>query len=113
MTSALNRKAKLIVKTLLRPLIEPRRFQAYCVGTPKSGTHSIAALFSPHYRACHEPEFLELWNKLFTVQDGLISERELVRYVRARDKRLWLELDSSNLNFFLIDILVQESMIDC
>ncbi len=31
----------------------PRRFHAYCVGLPKSGTVSLAGLFS-NYRSCHE-----------------------------------------------------------
>ena len=31
----------------------------YCVGTAKSGTHSIASLFS-HYRAAHEPAVQKL-----------------------------------------------------
>jgi hypothetical protein len=75
---------------------------------PKSGTHSIAGLFSARYRAAHEPEFTELWHTLFSVKDGLMSKEELSNYVRKRDKRLWLELDSSNLNAFLIDILLKE-----
>lgn len=90
------------------PRLVPRRFHAYCVGTPKSGTHSIDGLFSVKYRSSHEPEFESLWNMLLAANEGLVSNEKLLKYVRKRDKRLWLELDSSNLNYYLIDILILE-----
>ena len=96
------------LKGYLRPLVQPRRFQAYCIGTPKSGTHSIAGLFSPNYRSSHEPEFEFLWNMLLDVHEGLVSQEQFLKQIKARDRRLWLELDSSNLNYYLIDILIKE-----
>lgn len=96
------------LKDYLRPVLKPRRFQAYCIGTPKSGTHSIAGLFSPKYRSSHEPEFESLWNMLLDVHEGIVSEEQFLRKIKARDRHLWLELDSSNLNYYLIDILIKE-----
>ena len=36
-----------------------RRTRLYCVGGGKSGTHSVAEMFSRNVRARHEPEALE------------------------------------------------------
>lgn len=88
-------------------LFNPRRIHAYCVGTPKSGTHSMEGLFRRHYRADHEPESQETIELIFSIVNGTITPVELNNYIRQRDRRLWLELDSSHLNYFLIDMLVQ------
>ncbi len=45
-----------------------RAFHAYCIGTQKSGTHSIAGLFQPLYKAAHEPEHYELFQLLLATQ---------------------------------------------
>ena len=95
------------IKYFLNPLIYPRKFHAFCLGTPKSGTHSIAEIFDPCYRACHEPEFNNLWSTLFSYQDGCLNDEDMLYFVKARDRRLWLELDSSNLNYFLMEFLLQ------
>jgi hypothetical protein len=88
--------------------MKPRRFHAYCVGTAKSGTHSIADLFRINYRAAHEAESEELINTLLDTWNSPINKEALIKYIRARDKTLYLELDSSQLNYFLIDILIKE-----
>lgn len=92
----------------LRRLLYPRRFQAYCIGTAKSGTSSIAALFRKHYQAAHEPESQHIIDIFLTDARGSLDERELIKYIKTRDKRLGLELDSSQLNYFFLDILVRE-----
>lgn len=94
--------------SVLERIFKPRHFQAYCVGTAKSGTHSIAAIFSKNYRAAHEPNSEEFIDLLFAVWNGSREPKHLRRYIKERDKRLWLEIDSSQLNYFVLDILVQE-----
>lgn len=85
-----------------------RKFQAYCIGMPKSGTHSIDGLFGNNYRSLHEPEFENTWNTLLSYDKGEMNENQLHDILRARDRRLWLELDSSNLNYYLMDFLLHE-----
>lgn len=96
------------LKNQLRPLLQPRRFQAYCLGTAKSGTHSMAAIFRPHYRAIHEPENQSLIRMVLAAEKGIDHQEKLVQYVRNRDRNLWLELDSSQVNYFLLDVLLSE-----
>lgn len=91
----------------LRPIFHPRRFHAFCVGALKSGTHSMAGLFS-HYRAAHEPEYPLLIDTALEARAGRLNRRAQVAFVKQRDFRLWLELDSSALNIFFLDILVRE-----
>jgi len=89
-------------------LQRPRRFQAYCVGTAKSGTHTIAGLLSHRYRTAHEPEDNATIDMILAAANGSINKREITEFVRKRDKRLRLELESSHFNHFFIDILVNE-----
>jgi hypothetical protein len=91
---------------LLRYLLRPRRFQGYCVGTGKSGTHSLAGLFQRHYWTAHEPDWLTI-EMILAMAKGSVSKPEIIDYVKRRDKRLWLEFESSNLGYFFIDYLVQ------
>ena len=85
-----------------------RRTRLYGIGTPKSGTHSIAAMFSGSVRSDHEPERAEVLEKTYAHQDGHISDEELRQWVRARDRKLALEVDSSSLNFEILDLLLRE-----
>jgi DNA-binding protein Fis len=85
------------------------RFKAYCVGMAKTGTTSIHAIFnSAQYRSAHEPEATFLIPKILAFVKGKIDRNQLTRYVKHRDRRLGLEMDSSHINYYLIDILVRE-----
>lgn len=97
----------LLLSKLLFRLRYPRKTHLYGVGTGKSGTHSLAAIFSDHLRTAHEPERAKVIDVILAVSAGRINEEELRRYVLERDRRLWLEVDSSHLNFFLLDQLVE------
>ncbi len=84
------------------------RFKAYCVGAAKTGTTSIHAAFSKKYRSAHEPEGGLLCNQILAYATGKSDKSELTRIVKRRDRRLGLEMDSNNDNYFLLDILVNE-----
>ncbi len=89
------------------PFLRRRAFHAYCAGMAKSGTHSIAGIFGGH-RAAHEPEAAELIDRVLAVAAGRGDDADLRRYVRQADRRLRLEMSSSQLNYFVIDHLVEE-----
>jgi hypothetical protein len=87
-------------------VLRPRRFQAYCVGHMKTGTNSIADIFRANYRSAHEPGDSELIRAI----PGPGREpgpAEVSRFLAARDRRMWLEMDSSHLNYFFIEGLVR------
>lgn len=92
----------------LFPKIYPRKFQAYCIGAPRTGTNSIAGLFSDHYRAHHEPEPDLLLRKILSCEHKEIHKVEFTEFIKHRDRRLWLELESNHLLHFAVDILVEE-----
>lgn len=88
-----NKVTRLSKNSSLELILRPkRRFQAYCVGTGKSGTHSIAALFKSQYRSLHEPESRLVIETILAAADGLINTRELHKFVKQQDNRLWLEM---------------------
>lgn len=77
----------------------------FCVGDEKTGTHSVAGLFSA-YRAEHEPEAHDLRPLVEARLRGDLADGDLERYLDAKDARLALEVDSSFLNGEIIDVLV-------
>lgn len=90
------------------PYLKPRRFHAFGVGTPKSGTHSLEAVFTGHYRTWHEPELERFMRIIVARADGSVSESGTRAHLRRLDRCKWLELNSSWLNYALLDLLLDE-----
>jgi hypothetical protein len=86
----------------------PLRFKAYCIGMAKTGTTSMHIIFSHHYRSAHEAESGFLCKKNLAFLNGKINRNQFTHYLKHRDQRLNLEMDSSALNYFLLDMLVKE-----
>lgn len=93
-------------KRMLRPLVVRRRFHAFGVGTGKSGTTSLAEIFASNYRAAHEPAALDLIWHLREYTSGSLSYRDWHKYLERRDRRLWLEMESSQLLVEMLEVLV-------
>lgn len=91
----------------LLSLLQPRRFQVYGVGTAKSGTHSLARLFQRSYKAAHEPQAAAVIGLVLARAAGELSEAGFAAAIRHRDRALGLELDSSQLNYYLLDPLLE------
>ena len=104
---ATNKLTAQFKNTFLFRLINPRKTHLYCIGTAKSGTHSIAAIFGNQLRSAHEPESEEVIDTILNIAAGKINTQELCQYILKRDQRLWLDIDSSQLNFFLLNELVK------
>ncbi|NJO17495.1 MAG: hypothetical protein HC877_17650 [Thioploca sp.] len=67
------------------------------------------AIFSNQYRSAHEPDARFLITKILAFHNGNIDKSKFVQYIiKHRDRRLGLEMDSSHLNYYLLDILVNE-----
>jgi len=101
-----NKLKRIFTSNFVFRLLNPRRTHIYCVGTAKSGTHSIAAIFYSNLRSAHEPEHRKLIEIILKFEAKSIDHIELRNFVLNRDKRLWLEVDSSQLNFFILEQLV-------
>ena len=83
------------------------RFKAYNTGIGKTGTTSIAGIFS-NYRAAHEFMFPETTRAISDYRTGVISKQEFVEFLRQRDQKGSLEMDSASFNFMYLDILTQQ-----
>lgn len=102
-------KAPRSVRRALRPhhhLVVRRRFVAFCVGAGKTGTTSIARMFSS-YRVAHEADAGETIDHVLARANGRSSDRELVEFFAKRDRRLWLEFESSQILGSAIDSLAE------
>jgi hypothetical protein len=75
----------------------PRRFHALGLGTPKSGTMSLAKIFELNFRAKHEAEFLNVLQLLAGVHSGSGSRQAQRAELKRRDNRLHLEMEASSL----------------
>ena len=82
-----------------------RRFHAFSIGTERSGTHSIAAVFAKHYRSDHEPDYPWLIRWLASAEDR--PTFEATRYLEKRDRRLWLEIESCWLHILQVEQLAR------
>lgn len=94
-------------KTLLLSFTQQRSFRAYCVGTAKSGTHSVAAVFQKNYRAAHEPEGCNLIYLKMLLEEGKLSKDKLNKVLKRRDVRLNLDMESSDFAGYFHDELAK------
>ncbi|MGD1911608.1 MAG: sulfotransferase [Rivularia sp. (in: cyanobacteria)] len=96
------------IEVNLARIFQKRQTQLYCIGTAKSGTHSIASMFNKTVRSQHEPQDNGLIEQILDFEAGRSSSQNLKKYIRTREKQLHLDVDSSQLNFFVLDILINE-----
>ncbi len=92
----------------LRPARGPRQARLYCVGGPRTGTHSVAAIFDRTVRSRHEADFRASTDLVVGHHEGRVTFDELRAFVRRRDERLRLDVDSSHVHMFLIDAIRAE-----
>jgi len=85
-----------------------RKLQAYCVGMGRTGTRSMAGIFSTSYKAAHEPHTKELLAIITAAQKGSISRQDFKKYVLYLDNKLQLEFNSSFFNKWLLEVLLTE-----
>jgi Sulfotransferase family len=83
-----------------------RRFQAFGVGIPKTGTTSIGGLFA-NYRSAHEYRFQETAAAIAGYKTGQIDREQFRSFLLHRDREGALEMDSASLSFAYVDILVE------
>ncbi len=101
----IKNKIKYMIPDSIRNLIQPRQFQCFCIGTPKSGTTSVAGLFDKHFRSSHEPERRSI---IFFMNDhyhGKYSDDEYVEWLKKRDRRVWLDMESNCFLGYRMDLL--------
>ena len=92
----------------VRRRLGPRRFQAFGVGPPKSGTNSLANMFVRNYRSMHEADAPVVIDWLRGIASGEAELGGLRAYLRRRDQRLRLEMDASGMNSRMIEAIVAE-----
>jgi len=63
-------------------------------------------MFSHVLKSAHEPEKMLVLDTFFEYRAGEMTRPEWEEFIDKRDKRLGLELDSSQLNYLLMDALV-------
>ncbi|MFI5348108.1 MAG: radical SAM protein [Elusimicrobiota bacterium] len=93
--------------TVRIPARRPRLFRAYCVGLPKTGTTSLAALFDD-YRSRHDFQHREILERFGDPAAPETSPRAVRSFLRRRDCLGWLEMDSASANFLYVEHLARE-----
>jgi len=97
-----------VKKTPLWPIMRPRRIHLYGVGAPKTGTTSVARLFSENYRSAHEADVVQTTHLLQKRTNGSIGHQQLIRAIRWLDRRRRLECESAYYLAHFCDVLVEE-----
>ena len=86
---------KTYIPTVLRQTFHQRNSRTISFGTPKSGTTSIASLFADDCRHGHEEERDAHVKVIYSHYKGIITDKAYIKYLRRRDKRLWLDIESN------------------
>ena len=73
------------------------KISAFCVGMPKTGTHSIAKIFS-RYRSSHEADQIFMIMLLAEKLSGKINAENISNLLRSRQSLNNLEMDASHYN---------------
>ncbi|MFP4028644.1 MAG: sulfotransferase [Candidatus Brocadiia bacterium] len=92
--------------SLLPRFHKERAFHAYCVGLPRSGTHSIAATLR-NFRSAHEPmcsTTIDHSIEYFRCGMGYRFSRDIML---TRDKYLYLEMESAHYLELMVPLLVE------
>jgi len=109
MIKKVKRQLKYHIKNMIpsdvRQKLQPRKIQAFCVGIPKTGTTSFAAILEQNYRAAHEPEYGLIVSKMYQHYHHQLTDGEYCRFLRKRGKRLWLDFESSCFMGYRPDLL--------
>lgn len=106
--TALARTKQLIRSSMPKPLrrrVLPRRFHAFGVGAEKTGTTSLSKMFETNYRGAHDALWSETVAHIHAHWSGRIDREELGAHLAHRDRRLWVEMESSCLLGWHADLL--------
>lgn len=89
------------------PAMKRRCFHAYCIGTPRSGTHSIAHMFAHHYGASHEPHAYYAIYHLLKWATNKYTDADIRNILKWRDKKMSLDLEAAHYLHHVADVLVK------
>lgn len=103
----INSQALLLTIYQHLPSFSHRRFQAYCIGLPRSGTHSIAYILAKNYRSSHEPRSHDTIIHLLQYLNNNYSRKKMEAIIRGRDKFLDLEMESTHYLHYVADLLLK------
>ncbi len=86
--------------------IKKRNFQVCCVGAPRSGTKSLAAIFARMCRAAHEPLARPTLKLVTDFEEGRYDRKTIEKILIGRDRFLSLEMESSHYLYPLAPVLL-------
>lgn len=84
-----------------------RRLHLFGVGAPKTGTHSLAALFERDYAVGHEAASFWLMGALARRFRGDLPDGRARALLRGRDRLLRLEVDVAHQLHHVVELLVE------
>jgi hypothetical protein len=102
---SLKREFLLSKLNTVLPASSKRYFHAYCVGMPRSGTHSIAHMFQQNYAAAHEPRGYYAIYHILQRMAQRYTYTDIKNILKWRDKRLSLDLEAAHYLHHVVDVL--------
>ncbi len=85
-----------MIKKILKKLLISRKIHGFCLGAAKTGTTSVAKMFSRHYRSAHEPKVPELTLKTELLISKQLNEVQIIQWLHHRDNEMLLEMEASH-----------------
>ena len=103
----IGRAVKVVLPEAVLQRAIHRQMRVFCIGTPKSGTTSIARIFAEGYRWDHEPDVRTNCRVLNRHYKDRISDEEYLRFLRRRDRQFWLDVESNCFLGYRPDLLLE------
>jgi hypothetical protein len=101
------RAVKVAMRELqLNSLLLPRRIDISCCGLSKTGTHSLSGIFA-NYRSRHHPDAKVRLPLCIAFLNEEVGMSEVSTILRDRDRKLWLEMESSTTAGILIEAMLE------
>ncbi len=63
----------------------------FCIGLPRSGTHSLANIFKSAFNSIHEPFVNTNLSYIIKIWEKKLDDKSIIRFIKKRD--YWLDLD--------------------
>ena len=83
-----------------------RRFHAYTIGVPRSGSHSISNMFETSFHCAHEPWAEETIKLVLANGQGELNSTQLREHLLRRDSAAKFEMEATHFMHFFVSELV-------
>lgn len=81
--------------------------KVFCIGLPRSGTHSLANIFKSNFKSAHEPFEAQNLYRIIEFRKGLMDDDKVINFLKLRNDWLRLEVEAAHYLYILTPYIHQ------